>query len=210
MTTTFARRLAAAAALVVTLAAGSAGVASAVGPGSPVPSSDATTATPAQGSSGAPWWTLAAAGLVGLALGAGACYAVVGGTGARRLPAPAPTTPASTAALGARPAPPAAPAPDTAAFDAMVVSVIEARDLVDPSTVLSARLGAALASAGVSEFAPVGQRFDETRHHAVQAAPTSDPANVDLIAEVQRIGYYNQHQMIRLPEVVVYRMVAVT
>jgi GrpE len=147
------------------------------------------------GSSGIPWWALAVTGVLAAALGAGFCLVIT------RRPE---DTAAVTASRTVR-----APEPGSAAgvdLTALVGSVIEARDLLDPDGVMAKRLGAALARSGVSEFAPIGQRFDPARHHAVDAAPTADPASADLIAEVQRVGYFDATHMIRLPEVVVFRL----
>jgi molecular chaperone GrpE len=162
-----------------------------------------TSSSPGTGSDGIPWWTLAVTGVLAAALGAGCCLVVT-----RRPRDPdAAGAPARRAARVSRVPP--IPAPASAAdadLAALVGSVIEARDLLDPQSVMAQRLGTALARSGVSEFAPIGQPFDPARHHAVDAAPTADPARVDLIAEVQRVGYFDATHMIRPPEVVVFRL----
>lgn len=156
------------------------------------------------GSSGAPWWMLAVVGLFGVAAGAGVCYTL---TGRRSM---------QVAAQGVEqvgsvtPNLVAGPTTTDGDLGQLIESVIAARDLVDPSSVMARRLGAALACGGVTEVAPVGQPFDPSRHHAVKATATTDPASADLIAEVQRVGYCDAFHLIRPPEVVVFRLESFT
>lgn len=150
-------------------------------------------AVPADGSR-FPWWSLAVIGLVGLAVGALAGYAIAG-----RRPARIDTVlPAPTAS-----APPPVMEP---ALDQLIRAVIDTRDLAEPSTVMALRLGAALTAAGVSEFTPLGQPYDPAAHYAVGTEPAPDPASADLIAEVQRVGYLRDNGVIRAAEVVVFRL----
>ncbi|GIH24547.1 hypothetical protein Aph01nite_28570 [Acrocarpospora phusangensis] len=66
-------------------------------------------------------------------------------------------------------------------------------------------LGAALAEAGVSEVRPDGEPFDGELHEAVDTAPTEDPDAHGTIAETVRAGYLDGDQVLRVPQVVVYR-----
>ncbi len=142
---------------------------------------------------GLPWWTLVLIGLVGVTVGVIGGYAIAG---RRRSPA---DPPASTL-------PGPSPASTLADLDLIIESVIEARDLAQPSTVMTRRLGEALAHAGVREFTPVGAPYDPTRHYAVGTEPAPDAASADLIAEVQRVGYLRDSAVIRAAEVVVFRL----
>jgi molecular chaperone GrpE len=80
------------------------------------------------------------------------------------------------------------------------------RDLLEPSSVLSSRLRHALERAGVDEYAPVGEHFDPDVHEAVERVPTDEPTRADLVASVQRVGYADRSQLIRVPHVVVYQL----
>jgi hypothetical protein len=164
------------------------------------------------GSSGTSWWTLLVTGLVGLALGGAGCYLLLRSsprhrTGSAPAAAAAATSGGSPPASwpASAPSPPRPPASDSR-FQPLVDAVIATRDMVDPTSVIARRLGAALAEGGVVELAPVGQRFDPAQHHAVETAPTLDPARADQIAEIQRVGYREAHRLIRLPEVIVFRL----
>lgn len=157
------------------------------------PDATAALAVPVDGS-GFPWWSLAVLGLVGVAFGALAGYVIAGRRPGRvATGAPVPTSPA----------PPPIPEP---ALDQLIGAVIDTRDLAEPSTVMARRLGGALSGAGVSEFAPLGQPYDPAAHYAVGTAPAPAPASADLIAEVQRVGYLRDNEVIRAAEVVVFRL----
>lgn len=169
-----------------------------------------STAPASSDSSDTSWTALTIAAALGLIVGAAATYLLLRGSSGRhagpagsgepaRAPQPRPTVPPP----GGWPAP--APGPDPRR-QPLVDGLIAARDLVDPDSVLSRRLGAALAEGGVRELAPIGERFDPGRHHAVATQPTNDPARAELIADVERVGYADAERMIRLPDVVVFRL----
>ena len=69
---------------------------------------------------------------------------------------------------------------------------------------LRGRVRDALAEAGVSELDSVGTRFDASRHRATGWVPTDDPALDGRIAEVERDGFSDRGDVLRLPEVLVY------
>ena len=92
------------------------------------------------------------------------------------------------------------------AHERLIEAVISVRDLLDPDTVISRRIGAALQDSGVHELVPIGERFDPVRHHLVFTTATAVPAEDGLICEVQRVGYSQGPRTIRVPEVVVYKL----
>lgn len=100
------------------------------------------------------------------------------------------------------------PGSDTERLTRLARSIVAARDLVDPGSVLSRRLGEGLSEADFVEDSPVGERFDPARHHAVEVTATADDEQVDRIAEVRRVGYSDRTSggALRPPEVVVYRV----
>lgn len=165
--------------------------------------------SPTVGAADTKWWQWGAAAAAGLLAGAVGCYVLL--RPHRRVAAPMPPTasPLRAAPTASPPqTPPSPPAPAAANLATLVSSVIATRDLLDPASVLSQRLGAALSSGGVQELIPIGQPFDPNRHRAVETASTTDPASADRIAEVQRVGYRDAQNTIRPPDVVVYRLEA--
>jgi hypothetical protein len=68
-------------------------------------------------------------------------------------------------------------------------------------------LGAALEAAGVRELLADGQPFDGRMHEAVETAPTDDPALHDVVSKTVRCGYVDGDHVLRVPRVVVYRLV---
>ncbi|GAA0377846.1 hypothetical protein Acor_43800 [Acrocarpospora corrugata] len=93
--------------------------------------------------------------------------------------------------------------PDRAA---LALACARFRDqLGERSPDLAELLGAALAAAGISEVRPDGEPFDGERHEAVDTAPTDDPDAHDTIAETVRAGYLDGAEVLRVPQVVVYR-----
>ncbi|HIW64545.1 MAG TPA: nucleotide exchange factor GrpE [Candidatus Stackebrandtia excrementipullorum] len=86
----------------------------------------------------------------------------------------------------------------------LVTTCIYVRDR-STSQALSDRLGSALTEVGVATIAPVGERFDPTRHEAGGTTPTSDPAQDGVIAVVETLGYNDRTVMLRNPIVTVYQ-----
>lgn len=62
-----------------------------------------------------------------------------------------------------------------------------------------------LRSAGVERFDVDGERFDPTRHEAVSAVETVDPARIGFIVSVLRPGYAVAGETIRPAQVIVAR-----
>lgn len=73
----------------------------------------------------------------------------------------------------------------------------------NPSLVAQAQQG--LSQAGYFADDPTGQRFDSQRHEALQALPTTNPAQDGVIAATPRHGYRRNDRVVRQPGVVVYR-----
>lgn len=122
-----------------------------------------------------------------------------------------PASPPSTAPPAAAPTPagPAIGAPPSRDADqvraqrvALVEGLIALRDKL-PSEALAGEAAAALAAAGITEVAPVGQPFDAAHHRAVHQVATDDPARHGTVASVERPGYTDGQALIRQPEVVV-------
>lgn len=143
-------------------------------------------------------WAIPLVGLLGVALGAFGARAITGRQG--------PVTASAEADISATgPQQVRVSTATSGELDQLIRSVIEARDLADPSSVMAARLGAALTEAGVRELAPVGRPFDPARHFAVGTTPAPDQDKTDVIAEVQRVGYADGDHVIREADVVVFR-----
>jgi molecular chaperone GrpE len=99
---------------------------------------------------------------------------------------------------------PAQPPPDLVRDRrALIGSYLYLYDVVHDE-VLRNRLRDALAEAGVSELDSVGVRFDPSRHRATGSVPTDDPSLDGRIAEVERCGFSDRGEVLRLPEVLVY------
>jgi hypothetical protein len=112
----------------------------------------------------------------------------------------------------ARPgADPSGPAGDTAEerpIEPLARAAIDVRDRVR-NPALAERLGAGLEATGWTSVDPTGDRFDPTRHVAVDREPTSDAGLGGLIATVERVGYLGPDgEVVRPPEVVVYAYAA--
>jgi molecular chaperone GrpE len=86
---------------------------------------------------------------------------------------------------------------------ALIGSYLYLYDVVHDE-VLRSRLRDALAEAGVSELDSVGVRFDPSRHRATGSVPTDDPSLDGRIAEIERCGFSDRGEVLRLPEVLVY------
>ncbi|WP_412543246.1 nucleotide exchange factor GrpE [Longispora sp. K20-0274] len=88
--------------------------------------------------------------------------------------------------------------------DALVREMVYLRDRLT-SDALSARLGRALADAGVATVSPLGERFDPTRHEAGGSLPAPDHDRIGRIAAVEQPGYTDRAAVLRPPVVTVYR-----
>jgi molecular chaperone GrpE len=86
---------------------------------------------------------------------------------------------------------------------ALIDSYLYLYDIVRDD-VLRDRLRQALAEAGVSELDSVGDRFDPSRHRATGRVPTDDPSLDGRIAEVERRGFSDRGNVLRMPDVLVY------
>jgi len=63
-----------------------------------------------------------------------------------------------------------------------------------------------LEEAGITMNSPNGEPFDARRHNPVGTEPTSDPASDLHVAATTRLGYLDHGQLIRSPDVIVYRL----
>jgi hypothetical protein len=63
----------------------------------------------------------------------------------------------------------------------------------------------ALVEAGVEQIEATGERFDPDRHEAVGRLATDDPELDGIVGATQRAGYRDGAEIIRHPEVLVYR-----
>lgn len=113
----------------------------------------------------------------------------------------------------ARPvAPPPPPPPEAGAGTAelaaqrrkLVSTCIAVGDQVG-SEMLQDRIADALEEVGVRPFRPDGERFDPNHHRAAGKVPAESPDQDGLIAMTQRPGYVDGDEVIRLPEVLVWR-----
>ena len=132
---------------------------------------------------------------------------------------PAPEPPPAAPVPAAAPVPTAArvPAAATAAGASRAPAerlVAERRRLIDAaievvdqldSAMLRERLHDALEDVGVHPISADGEVFDHRRHRATGAAPPDDPAQDGRVAVTQRLGYQDRDQVLRPPEVVVFR-----
>lgn len=141
--------------------------------------------------------SVAATGFVGAAI---AGITVVALLGARLTPAFANTTHHA--------------GPDDAALAAIDQLHAERRTLIDTciyvrdrstSQAIADKIGTGLSEAGVATIAPVGERFDPTRHEAGGTTAAPDPAHDGLIAVVETPGYADRAAILRSPIVTVYR-----
>jgi molecular chaperone GrpE (heat shock protein) len=90
---------------------------------------------------------------------------------------------------------------------ALIRACITVIDQVD-SVMLREHLEDALSDVGVEPYEPDGERFDPERHDAVGRQPTDDPELDGLVATTQRPGYRDGALDVRMPEVIVWRLVA--
>ncbi|GAA0848939.1 hypothetical protein GCM10009525_71280 [Streptosporangium amethystogenes subsp. fukuiense] len=90
--------------------------------------------------------------------------------------------------------------------EALVGACVGYRDqLAERHPRLAGTLLEALNRAGVQEIVADGQRFDPRLHEAFGTAPADNPELHDVVAETVRRGYADGGQVIRVPQVVVYR-----
>ena len=75
--------------------------------------------------------------------------------------------------------------------------------MTDPS--IREIVDSALAASGVKTLVPTGQVFDPRRQRAVGSEPTDDAGKDNLIAGTDSPGYEDHGNVIRKPEVVVFR-----
>jgi hypothetical protein len=73
------------------------------------------------------------------------------------------------------------------------------------SPALAQRLIVCLEDVGVEPISVDRERFDPRRHRAVARVPTTDTAKHNTVAETQRVGYRDGDEILRPPEVSVYR-----
>ncbi len=79
-------------------------------------------------------------------------------------------------------------------------------DALHQGTELVARkLAKTLADAGMEAVNPLGERFDPNVHEAILLAPTSDPAQDEIVSQVIRIGYQIGDRLLRPAQVGVFR-----
>ncbi|MFI6453548.1 nucleotide exchange factor GrpE [Streptosporangium amethystogenes] len=93
--------------------------------------------------------------------------------------------------------------------EALVAACVGYQDqLAERHPRLAGTLLEALNRAGVQEIVADGQRFDPRLHEAFGTAPADSPELHDIVAETVRRGYADGGQVIRVPQVVVYRHAA--
>jgi molecular chaperone GrpE len=92
--------------------------------------------------------------------------------------------------------------------------VRERKALVDACIIVADQSGSemlrehvteALEVAGVQAIRADGERFDQERHRAVGRVPTEDASRHGVVASTQLEGYADGDDVIRKPEVLVYR-----
>lgn len=129
--------------------------------------------------------------------------ALVAGRSRRGAPAAVATAPAPASP----PAPAAVTATDERATrerDRLVQVLIDVGDQLD-SVALAAWVTQALAEVGVAEVVVDGQRFDPSRHQAVEHVATTDPAADGFVARTSTRGFVDRGRVVRPPQVLVYR-----
>lgn len=104
----------------------------------------------------------------------------------------------------AEPSEPAAALADEA-IRRLIDCLIAVRDALPAEQLHAQRIGVALESVGVHTIDPTGEPFDPARHQQVDSAVTSDPGAAGSVAEVELVGYEEGGQLIRFPQVVVWR-----
>jgi hypothetical protein len=112
-------------------------------------------------------------------------------------PAVASVVPAAVAAV---------PATDSR-IDELALACLHLADSVS-SPVLQADIDRALRTAGYRPLDPTGQPFDPSVHEAVERRRTTDARTHNVVAATYRSGWYGHGQLLRSPEVAVYRLEA--
>jgi molecular chaperone GrpE (heat shock protein) len=87
---------------------------------------------------------------------------------------------------------------------ALVAQCIDLADQIG-SELLVARIRETLESVGVRTIEADGDPVDYRRHVSVDATPTPDRDQDGTVAETARVGYCDGEEVIRQPEVVIYR-----
>ncbi len=130
----------------------------------------------------------AAVALLGVALGR---------LSAPRRPDPSPSPSAAAPIATAR--------PTGDGMDQLALACLHLADSVT-SPVLQADIDRALRSAGYQSLDPTGQPFDPSVHEAVERRRTADARTHNVVAATYRAGWYGHGQLLRSPEVAVYRL----
>jgi molecular chaperone GrpE (heat shock protein) len=87
----------------------------------------------------------------------------------------------------------------------LVAELIDLRDRVG-SDALRDEIAARLRDVGVEELSVTqGEMFDASRHRGVDTVPVGDPGWNQRVASTERPGYSDAGQVLRPPEVTVYR-----
>jgi hypothetical protein len=89
--------------------------------------------------------------------------------------------------------------------DSLAFACMELADLVS-SPSLAHKVLEALRRAGYDSIDPVGDVFYPQQHRAVETRPTSDSAQHNRIAAIERRGYLGHGRVVRVPEVAVFRL----
>jgi molecular chaperone GrpE (heat shock protein) len=92
-------------------------------------------------------------------------------------------------------------------MDELALACLHLADSVT-SPVLRADIDRALQAAGYQTLDPVGQPFDPSVHEAVERRGTTDARTHNVVAATYRAGWYGRGQLLRSPEVAVYRLEA--
>jgi molecular chaperone GrpE (heat shock protein) len=94
-------------------------------------------------------------------------------------------------------------------MDQLALACLHLGDSVN-SLVLQADIDRALRTAGYQPLDPTGQPFDPSVHEAVERRRTTDARTHNVVAATYRSGWYGHGQLLRSPEVAVYRLEAST
>lgn len=89
--------------------------------------------------------------------------------------------------------------------DTLAQTCIDVADRMGDNPALLSRIRHGLSHAGYDVIDPSGHRFDREQHEGIQVTPTSNPDLDMIVAATARVGYRRADQLIRQPEVAVYR-----